>query len=201
MIFIEHRINTLKKLRDVSLEHGVEIDVRSYESNLIINHEPFQKKILLNDYLKEYKHKFIIFNIKEEGIELKVLKILNKYKIKNYFFLDVNIPTIIHLLKKNININLCLRLSKYEDIKKINFFKKKIKWIWIDTFNNEISLSTNNLKNLSKIFNLCLVSPELVKNNKIKLEKFIKINKKKTVFFKAICTKKPSKWKRYISNE
>jgi hypothetical protein len=201
MIFIVHRINTLKKLRNISPEYGVEIDVRSYQSNLTLNHEPFQKKILLNDYLKEFKHKFVIFNIKEEGIELKTLKILNKHQIKNYFFLDVNIPTIIDLLKKNININLCLRLSRYEDIKNVDFFKKKVKWIWIDTFNDEISLSINNLKHLSKIFNLCLVSPELVKNNKIDLDKFIKINKKKTIHFKAICTKKPLKWKSYMTDE
>ena len=42
MIIITHRVNTLKELKNISSEYGVEVDVREYNSNLILNHEPFK---------------------------------------------------------------------------------------------------------------------------------------------------------------
>jgi hypothetical protein len=36
------------------------------------------------EWLKSYKHGLLALNIKQEGIELEVIKLLKEYKIDNY---------------------------------------------------------------------------------------------------------------------
>ena len=43
MEIIIHRINSIRKLKKIPGRYGVEIDVRSLKSNLILNHEPKKK--------------------------------------------------------------------------------------------------------------------------------------------------------------
>jgi hypothetical protein len=193
MIKIIHRINSVKKLKKIDNNHGIEIDVRSFNKNLILNHDPFKNGDLLKNWVKFYNHKLLIVNIKEEGLEYQILKILNKYKIKNYFFLDQTFPFLVkfsHRMKKNC----AFRLSDYESISTIKKIKDKIKWVWIDFFENFYFdkkdfefLKKNELK-------ICLVSPELknLSSKKIKIMK--NIIKKNNIKVDAICTKKPNLW-------
>ncbi len=197
MIKIQHRVNSLKKLKNLNKNFGTEIDIRTLNNKLILNHEPFKKAVLLSTYLKKFNHKFLILNVKEEGIESLILNYIRKYKIKNYFLLDVTVPKIFQFIKSKKKLNLCLRISKFEKLSNLNFFHKKISWVWIDTFDNEIPLNIRDLKYLSKRFKLCLVSPELIKTNNINLIKFIKLNSKKLNFFSAVCSKKTNYWKKF----
>tara|TARA_B100001057_G_scaffold304333_1_gene304489 strand:- start:735 stop:1334 length:600 start_codon:yes stop_codon:yes gene_type:complete len=197
MLKIQHRVNSLKKLKDLNKNFGVEIDIRSFNKKLILNHEPFKKSVLLNEYLEKFNHKFLILNVKEEGIENLILNYLKKFKIKNYFLLDVTVPKIFEFVKKKKKKNLCLRISKFENLSNLNFFYKKINWVWVDTFDNKIPLNFNDLKYYSKRFKLCLVSPELIKSNNISLSKFIKSNRYKLNFFSAVCSKKNNTWEKF----
>ena len=86
MEIILHRINTLNKLKKIPLKYGVEIDVRSNNSKLILNHEPFTEGELLDNYLEVYGHGTIIFNIKEAGIEEEVINLAKKFKLKSFFY-------------------------------------------------------------------------------------------------------------------
>jgi hypothetical protein len=197
MIKIQHRVNSLKKLKNTDHNFGVEVDVRSINKKLILNHEPFQKATSLNTFLKKFNHKFLILNVKEEGIENLILNYVKKNRIKNYFLLDVTVPKIFQFIKNKKKNNLCLRISKFERLNQLNFFNKKIEWIWVDTFDNKIPLNINDLEGYSKKFKLCLVSPELVKTNNIDVIKFIKINKYKLNFFSAVCSKNIKTWEKY----
>ena len=69
MLIIKHRLNTIKKLENLRHDYGAEIDIRSYNREIIISHDPFKKGEKLKKWLKKFKHKFIIFNIKEDQIE------------------------------------------------------------------------------------------------------------------------------------
>ncbi len=197
MIKIQHRVNSLNKLTSLNKNFGAEIDIRTLNNKLILNHEPIKKAGLLSTYLKKINHKFLIFNVKEEGIESLILNYIKKYKIENYFLLDVTVPKIFQFVKSKKKINLCLRISKFEKLNNLNFFHKKISWVWIDTFDNEIPLNIKDLKYYSKRFKLCLVSPELIKTNNINLIKFIKFNRNKLNFFSAVCSKKINSWKKF----
>ncbi len=131
MHLIAHRINTIKHLQKINTNYGIEVDIRDDGNNLIIVHDPFKKGEKLENFLKFYKHRILIANIKSERIEDKVIKILKKFKIKNYFFLDSSFPKIIDLIKKKFN-KIALRVSYYENVSTAEKLKGKVKWIWYE---------------------------------------------------------------------
>ena len=157
MEIIIHKINKIKELKKIPKKFGTEIDVRSFNSKLVLNHEPKKIGDELSSYLNEYSHGTIIFNIKEAGIEDEVIKIAKQKKIKSYFLLDVEHPYIIKsnsLSKKKIAV----RFSEFEPIELSEKFKRFTDWIWIDTI-TKLPIDKSNLKIIKK-FNSCVVSPE-----------------------------------------
>jgi len=157
MEIIVHRINTLKELKKISHKYGVEIDIRTNGSKIILNHEPLEEGDKLVDYIENYRHGTLILNIKETGIEEDVLKIVKSASIKSFFFLDVEMPYIFSSLKTR-NKNVAIRFSEYESIETVKFFEKKFKWIFIDTI-TRLPVNKKNLSIISK-FKSCLVCPE-----------------------------------------
>ena len=193
-LIICHRKNTIKQLIDTPTEYGVEIDVRSYNNKIILNHDPMKNGEFLDNWIRKYNHKFLIINIKEEGLEKYIIKILKNKKIKEFFFLDQSFPFLIKTLNSN-ETRCAIRFSEYEDIKTINNLKKKINWVWVDHFskfplNKSIS---NSLK--KKNIKICIVSPEIVKKTSIKnLKKLKNSIQKKNIHIDAVCTKNPEIW-------
>jgi hypothetical protein len=187
MIFTSHRINTINKLKKTPKCYGVEVDLRDYKKKIILSHDPFKSGDSFNEFLKKYDHKFLILNIKSEGIEFAILKSLKKFKIKNYFFLDCSFPSIMNLIRKG-NKNVGVRISDYESFGTLKKIKRSAKWVWIDCFNH-IPLNEKNYKLIKKYnYKICLVSPELhgKKNNN---QNFIRLIKKKKIKIDMICTK------------
>ena len=86
MIKIKHRVNLIDDLESLNPVFGAEVDIRSQGSELIIHHEPFSNGELFENWIKFYKHKLLILNVKEEGLEDKLIDLMEKYKISNYFF-------------------------------------------------------------------------------------------------------------------
>ena len=133
MEIIIHRVNTILELKDIQLNFGTEIDIRSRGSNLILNHEPFQDGEKLINYLDEYNHGTLILNIKEHGIENEVLKLVKeRSQIKSYFLLDVE-ASYIHIASKNSEKNIAIRFSENESIETVKNFLGYLNWVWIDT--------------------------------------------------------------------
>ena len=131
MIIINHRVNSIKKLKSIPFNFGVEIDLRSEKNKIYLHHDPFKKGVSFEKWIKYYKHKIIVLNVKEEGLEKSILKILKKYRINNFFFHDQTFST---LLKNMSKTKVSIRYSEFEDLKNIKYLFKKIKWIWIDNF-------------------------------------------------------------------
>ena len=75
MKIIIHRVNKIKELKKIPAKYGVEIDIRSYGKKLVLNHEPANNGDELKNYLKNFNNSILIANIKEAGIENKVLKL------------------------------------------------------------------------------------------------------------------------------
>ena len=193
-LIICHRKNTIKQLIDTPIEYGVEIDVRSYNNKIVLNHDPMRSGETFNNWIKKFNHKFLIINIKEEGLEKYIRKILKKKNIKEFFFLDQSFP----FLVKTINSKekrCAVRFSEYEDIKTAYNLKNKIKWVWVDYFNKfSLNKSISNTLRKKKI-NICVVSPELVKKNSLQsIKKLKNLIQKKKIHIDAVCTKKPEIW-------
>ena len=156
--YISHRINTVQELKKIPEEYGIEIDLRDYQENIILQHDPFKSGELFTDFIKEFNHKIIILNIKSEGIEYKILEILKNNNITNYFFLDSSFPMIYKLLK--ITDKIAIRFSEFESLESVLTMKNKIQWVWVDCF-TKFPLSLKTYTILKKYFKLCYVSPEL----------------------------------------
>lgn len=197
MIIVKHRVNTIKDLKKTDKNFGIEIDLRSNQSDIYLHHDPFKKGELFNKWAKSFKHKILVLNVKEEGLEYKILQILKRNKIKKFFFHD---QTFSSLLKNMRKTHVSIRYSEYESLQKTNYLFKKIKWIWIDNF-NKIKLEKKFYRELKKNnVKICLVSPELVKIKRMReIKKVISFLKKNNFKIDAVCTKKPKLWSRLTS--
>jgi hypothetical protein len=192
MKLIAHRINTVEQLRKLPKNLGVELDLRDRGDRLILQHDPFEDGEDFEPYLAEYNHGLMILNIKSERVEHRVLELITKYGIKEYFFLDSSFP-MIYLLSNLGEKNIALRYSELEGLDTILNMKGRVEWIWVDCFstlpiNNDVY---NTLKEAG--FKICLVSPELQKQPE-KLETYKADLRNQKIVFDAICTKTPEKW-------
>lgn len=190
MYHIKHRINKVDKLEKVNND-GVEIDLRYHKDEIILNHDPFEKGEKFEDFLKEFRLNFIILNVKSEGIEEEVLRLVQKHEVKDYFFLDSSIPFMVKYINKGWT-KFAVRFSEHEPIELALKFKNKVEWVWVDCFTH-LPLTNESYLQLKKHFKICLVSPELQGHPKSMIEEF----KKQIEEFEidAVCTKYPELWK------
>jgi hypothetical protein len=185
--YIAHRINTIEELKKLPKEYGVEIDLRDYGSDLVLQHDPFVGGELFEKYLEEYQHGTMILNIKSERIEHRVLELLSKFDITDYFFLDSSFP-MIYLLSKQGESKCAIRFSEFEGVDTIISMAHKVDWVWVDCF-SKLPIDTQSYTLLKEAgLKICLVSPELQgRDNDIEIYK--NTLQKQGIIFDAICTK------------
>ena len=187
MKFIAHQINTIEELKGVPKEYGVEVDLRDYGDRLILQHDPFKDGEDFEEYLKHYVHGTIILNIKSERIEFRVIDLIIKYKVKDYFFLDCSFPMIFHLSEHGEK-NIALRYSEFEGLDTILNMKGRSKWVWVDCF-TKLPIDKNIYEILKHSgFKLCLVSPELLGRPE-DLNNYVMYSKEHGITYNAICAK------------
>lgn len=189
VFFFTHRINTTTQLSTIDTKYGVELDLRDYGDQLVLEHDPFTGGQLFEDYLKEYKHSGIILNIKSERVEEKVLELLKKYNVTNYFFLDSSFPMIYQLNKKYDEQNIAIRFSEFEPIEAVLKVSNMVKWVWIDCFTN-FPLTPETYKQIKEAgLKICLVSPELQGHSTDMIIEIKEEIKKNNYEIDAICCK------------
>jgi hypothetical protein len=174
MKIISHRGYWIKKVeknteisfqRSFSLGFGTETDIRDYNGNLVISHDiPTSDSISLDAFFQLYNGSNstypLALNIKADGLQKKLIELLEKYSISNYFIFDMSIPD----LKVSIGFGLktFVRLSEYEtDLP----FYESIKGIWLDSFNSIWYTSATIKRHLDEGKFVCIVSPELHNRN------------------------------------
>ena len=205
MIRIQHRVNTISELKEVATSYGVEIDIRNHDEELFVIHDPFSMHAtVLSDWLSCYQHEFLIANVKEEGLEPKLLTVLRDYGIIDFFILDESIPYIRKYALKGIS-NFALRVSEFESVETalalnhhLRVHGRRVDWVWVDTFTGK-PLPLESVKKLRDAgFKLCQVSPELHHINdpeswENRISDFHDINN--GVYFPdMVCTKRPDLW-------
>ena len=197
MEYIAHRINTLAELRALPTEYGVELDLRdNLDGTIYIQHNPFEIGEDFEEYLKAYHHGTMILNVKSERIELKILDLMKKYGVSDYFFLDSSFP-MIYLLSKQGESRIALRVSELEGIDTARNMAGKVSWIWVDCF-TKIPIGRKEYNELKKLgYKLCFVSPELEGRDE-DIEAYKKILETEGMEMDAICTKiyNMDRWKK-----
>ncbi len=160
MQYIAHRINELENLRQLPEKFGAEIDLRDRGERLILQHDPFKDGEDAEPFFAAYRHGTLILNVKSERIEHRVLELMRKYQIENFFFLDSSIPMIVNLSRQGEK-RMAVRYSEYETLDTVLKFAGLVDWVWIDCF-TKLFLPRPELQRLKEAgFKVCLVSPEL----------------------------------------
>ncbi len=200
MLYIQHRKNLIEELKGVDTKYGIEIDLRSDSDQLILQHDPFKKGPLFSEWLKYYKHKTLILNVKEEGLENKILELLTKYSVDDFFFLDQSFPFLIKGIKSN-NKKTAIRFSEYEDINTALNLANKVSWVWVDYFTKcPLDQHTHTALRAAN-FKICIVSPELQGYSAAPyIDELAQKFKQDSISPDAICTKYPEIWEKCLQN-
>ena len=186
-------MNSINDLLNTSSDYGVEIDLRSMGQELVLEHDPFRNGIKFSDWLKHYHHKYLIVNLKEDGLETKAIDILKIFGIQNFFFLDQSFPALYKLSR--IAPEYCsARVSDFEPI--IPALSLKPGWLWFDSHSGDWEYLIDSFEAIKNIqIKTCLVSPELQRldgTHELEILKSILI--KYAINFDAVCTKFPDLW-------
>jgi len=199
MKYISHRVNTIIELKELDPLYGVEVDLRdNLDGKIYMEHDPFKDGEDFEDYLKEYHHGTMILNIKSERIEHKVLALMNKYNIDDYFFLDSSFPMIKTLTDAGEK-RIALRFSEFEGMDVLRAMAGKVKWVWVDCF-TKLPIDHNIFTEIKKLgYEICLVSPELQGQDE-KIEEYAEQLSNESISVDAICTKKYNipRWQKLI---
>ncbi|MBI2579894.1 MAG: hypothetical protein HYW27_03255 [Candidatus Aenigmarchaeota archaeon] len=190
MIVIKNMVNTIKELISTPKDIGVHIEVRSHKDSLIVQHEPFMEGEPLGEYLKNFGHSFIVFGIKSDGIEGRVIEMAEKFKIDNYFLLGVAPPTSKKLMTREFK-KFAVRFSDMESMETCKLWAGRAEWVWVDIF-RDFSLDEKSSAELKKNFKICSISPEMI-GLRGALERYRgRMNMLKV---DAVCTDLPELWR------
>jgi hypothetical protein len=184
MLLIEHRANDPASLKSIPHERGIEIDLRDYDGDIRLVHDPLQTGPSFEELLRNYSHRLLVLNLKCDGIEEPVLRLLSKYKVEDFFFLDLAPPQFIRLLRRG-ETRWAVRVSEYETVGAALTFRGKAQWCWVDTFEGSPT-PPRSIQVLREAFQVALVSPELHGYGKAAIRPFQE--KLQGVAFDAVCS-------------
>ncbi len=162
--------------RSFSLNFGTETDLRDYTGNLVISHDIANSNCIIADEFfsiyKQYTQSLTLaLNIKADGLQDELFKLLELYNIHNYFVFDMAIPDTIGYIKKGIRFY--SRQSEYE---LHPAFYDDCSGIWLDAFHNTWYSNKLIEEHLDKNKQVAIVSPELHKRDHLELWKQLKKN-------------------------
>lgn len=130
----EEKNTTIAFDRSFSLGFGTETDVRDYCGKLVVSHDMATADcISLAEFLEIYNKYHctepLAINIKADGLQKELKRILAEHSIHNYFVFDMSVPDTIGYLKNDIPVY--SRQSEYESVPA---FYDTCAGIWLDAF-------------------------------------------------------------------
>lgn len=194
MHLIRHRRNTVDELRATPIELGIEVDIRSQGNRLVIHHDPFVDGEDFLTWISHYKHGTLILNVKEEGLEDRLIEIMRAHNISDFFFLDQSFPFLIRTSRRGER-RCAVRVSEFETIDTALTLSGKIDWVWVDCF-TRFPLTGAQAHRLQEAgFRLCLVSPELQgRTDPQEIVALRALLAAEGIVPEAVCTKDPTQW-------
>jgi hypothetical protein len=196
MKYISHRRNTISELRATDRKYGVEVDIRSEGNKLIMHHDPFVAGESFDEWIDAYQHGTLILNVKEEGLEARLIAVMASKGIEDYFFLDQSFPFLVKWSKAGVH-RCAVRVSEFESIETALTLAGKVDWVWVDCF-TQLPLSGDSALRLrSAGFKLCLVSPELHgRDAETEIPALVSLLRERNIESDAVCTKRPDLWEK-----
>ncbi len=195
MMIVSHRRNTAEQLRDTAHDLGVEVDIRSVGERLIIHHDAFVDGEDFETWLTAYCHRLLILNVKEEGLEDRLIALMHAHGIEDYFFLDQSFPFLIRTARRGES-RCAVRVSEFESIDTAMTLAGKVRWIWVDCFTRFPLDGAQAAQLQAAGFKLCLVSPELQgRDAAVEIPALRALLQREGIRADAVCSKEPALWR------
>ena len=162
---IEER-NTRKAFeRSFAMNFGTETDIRDHDSRLVISHDmPDANAMLLEAFFEIYKgYRMslpLALNIKADGLQVELGRLLAKYQVANYFVFDMAVPD--GLLYAKQGFRTYTRQSEYEPVPP---YYDLAQGVWLDEFKGHWLRDNVIEKHFEQRKALCIVSPDLHKRD------------------------------------
>ncbi|UFS69733.1 hypothetical protein LPW11_17785 [Geomonas sp. RF6] len=196
MKIIRHRLNTMAELKATPACYGVEVDIRSRGDELIIHHDPFASGEPFEEWLGAYRHGTLILNVKEEGLEGRLLELLESRGMEDYFLLDQSFPFLLKWAPA-LKGRCAVRVSEFESVETALALAGKARWVWVDCFSTFPLSGADACRLKDAGFRLCLVSPELQgRDPDTEVPELVRLLGRRGIEADAVCTKRPDLWER-----
>lgn len=189
-----HRVNDPAALRDVPSEFGVEIDLHADGDRLVLVHDPFTTGPDFQEWLASYRHRFIVLNTKEEGLEQRITALLDEHAVTEWAFLDQSFPFLVRSLRGG-ETRTMVRVSEYESVATALALDPRPDWVWVDSFTGQWPSAEELAQLADHGYRLMLVSPEL--QGRALDDEMAVITQRfgeAGVPVHGVCTKRPDAW-------
>jgi hypothetical protein len=136
----------------------------------------------------------VVFNVKEEGIERRVVDMAHQRGIHNFFLLDLSFPALVKMVSTGES-RVAVRVSEYESPAGALSLAHLASWVWLDIFNG-LALSASDYEAIKNAgFSICLVSPELYPDRgETEVQEIQEELNRTGIEIDAVCTKHPDWW-------
>lgn len=153
--------------RSFALGFGTETDLRDHDGKLVISHDMAGHDAMLAEtffeiYCSHNRPLPLALNIKADGLQPELDRLLKLYDIENYFVFDMAVPD--GLLYARQRFRTCTRHSEYEPVPP---YYDLAQGVWLDEFNGHWLTDSIIEDHLAQGKFLCIVSPELHKRDNI----------------------------------
>jgi glycerophosphoryl diester phosphodiesterase len=154
--------------RSFSMGFGTETDIRDRDSQLVIAHDMPDRSAMPLEFFFETYNKFnarlpLALNIKADGLQVELKRLLALYLIESYFVFDMAVPDGLLYLKNQMHT--FTRQSEHET--EPPYFDMA-QGVWLDEFNGHWISDEVITRHIEKRKSVCIVSPELHKRDNTK---------------------------------
>lgn len=194
MKLIAHRRNTIADLEATDARYGIEVDIRSQGNDLVIHHDPFVAGESFDAWIERYAHGTLILNVKEEGLEARLIELMDRHGVSDWFFLDQSFPFLVRW--SGLGETRCaVRVSEFEPVELALSLAGRVRWVWVDCF-TRFPLTQEDAERLVDAgFQLCIVSPELQgRDAETEIPLLAELLRDRSITPDAVCTKRPDVW-------
>jgi hypothetical protein len=147
--------------RSFSLGYGTETDLRDHNSRVVISHDMAHQASMPAEVFFEIYKSFgkplpLALNVKADGLQNEVERLLKEYEIDNYFLFDMAVPD--GVLYIRMKLNAYTRQSEFEPTPA---YYDSAAGVWLDEFEDHWISKNTITQHRANGKAVCIVSPEL----------------------------------------
>ena len=151
-------------------------------------------KLFFKIYIKYNNRLPLALNIKSDGLQVELKKLIIQYKIENYFVFDMSVPDSLGYIKNELNT--FTRESEFEEIPSCY---DESSGIWLDEFKTHWINRDKIKSHIKSKKQICIVSPDLHKREyKKEWQHYKEIEQELGIRNLMICTDFPKKAKEFF---